>query len=188
MDRMETQRLILRRWRKSDFEPFHRINSNPRAMEFFPSLLTPGQTKDFMARIESGFEEHGFGLWAAELKSDGEMIGFIGLSVPAFNAVFTPCVEIGWRLAPEHWGKGLAPEGAEKALEFGFREKKLPEILSWTSKINLPSRRVMEKIGMSHDPRDDFEHPLRPLDVRLRPHVLYRMKLAEFEKRRLGSD
>ena len=186
MDRIETQRLILRRWRIDDFEPFHRINSDPLVMEFFPSVLTPDQTRAFLARIESGFQEQGFGLWAAELKSSKEMIGFIGLSVPAFKAIFTPCVEIGWRLAPEHWGKGLATEGAKKVLEFGFREKKLPEILSWTSKINLPSRRVMEKIGMSYDPRDDFEHPLRPMDIRLRPHVLYRMKREEFEKLRLG--
>ena len=187
MDRIETQRLILRRWRTGDFEPFHRINSDPRVMEFFPAVLTPDETKAFMARIESGFEEKGFGLWAAELKAGGEMIGFIGLSVPTFKAVFTPCVEIGWRLACEHWGQGLAPEGAQKVLEFAFREVKLTEVLSWTSKVNLPSRRVMEKIGMSYDPRDDFEHPLRPLDVRLRPHVLYRMKREAFEKLRPSS-
>lgn len=149
-------------------------------MQYFPSILSREQTMDLVTKIETGFEKHGFGLWAAELKTTGEMIGFIGLSVPTFEAPFTPCVEIGWRLAKAHWGRGLAPEGAKRALDYAFREKGLAEILSWTSKINFPSRRVMEKIGMVYDPRDDFEHPLRPMAPRLRPHVLYRIKKENF--------
>ncbi len=145
-------------------------------MEFFPSPLTLDQTRSLVSRIGSSFEEKGFGLWAAELKTTGEMIGFIGLSVPAFEAPFTPCVEIGWRLSPTHWGKGLAPEGAQRVLEFAFRELGLPEIVSFTSGLNQKSRRVMEKIGMVYNPRDDFEHPLLPEGHWLRPHVLYRIR------------
>jgi RimJ/RimL family protein N-acetyltransferase len=174
MSNIQTDRLMLRRWRDSDREPFARINADPRVMEFFPAALTRDETDILVDRIEAHFVEHGFGLWAVELRSDCEFIGFIGLNVPRFQAHFSPCVEIGWRLAPGHWGRGLATEGARAVLHQAFIELKLPEIVSFTTFANLRSRRVMEKLGMTHNPTDDFDHPYLSEDHPLRRHVLYR--------------
>jgi len=125
-------------------------------------------------RIEAHFDQHGFGLWAAEIPNIASMAGFVGLSVPNFDAHFTPCVEIGWRLAADFWGRGYATEGAQAALAFGFDVLRLKEIVSFTVPQNLRSRRVMEKIGMTYDPREDFEHPVLPAGHPLSRHVLYR--------------
>ena len=125
-------------------------------------------------RIEAHFAAHGFGLWGAELKREGEFIGFIGLSIPRFEAHFTPCVEIGWRLARDHWGQGLATEGAQAVMECAFGELGLRELVSFTAAGNMRSRRVMEKIRMTHDEADDFDHPALPEGHRLSRHVLYR--------------
>ena len=171
-----TQRLILRRWREEDREPFARLNCDPAVMEFMPALLTRAESDAMVDRIEAHFAAHGFGLWAAELRGTGEFIGFIGLSIPRFEAHFTPCVEIGWRLAQEHWGKGLATEGGQAVVEYAFRDLGLVELVSFTSVGNLRSRRVMEKIGMTHDAADDFDHPVLPEGHWLRRHVLYRKK------------
>ncbi|MCA0315381.1 MAG: GNAT family N-acetyltransferase [Candidatus Melainabacteria bacterium] len=170
---LETERLILRRWRKSDFKPFARMNQDPMVMEFFPRRLDAEQTQALIQRIERGFEEHGFGLYAAELKESGVFIGFVGLSVPSFNAHFTPAVEIGWRLASDQWGKGLATEAATEVMRAGFEDFGLTEIVSMTAVNNLRSRRVMEKLGMQTSPEDDFEHPFVPAGP-LKKHVLYR--------------
>jgi RimJ/RimL family protein N-acetyltransferase len=124
--------------------------------------------------MRSELAERGFGLWAVEVPGVAPFIGFTGLSVPHFEAPFTPCVEIGWRLAREHWGCGYAPEAARAALSFGFERLGLAEIVAFTAAGNARSRRVMEKIGMTHDPADDFEHPSLPAGHRLRRHVLYR--------------
>jgi RimJ/RimL family protein N-acetyltransferase len=171
-----TERLILRRWREADREPFARMNADPAVMEFFPALLSREESDAGVDRVEVGFAERGFGFWAAELRESGEFIGFIGISVPHFQAHFMPCVEIGWRLAAKHWGKGLATEGARRALDCGFGTLRLAEIVSFTSTTNQRSRRVMEKIGMTRDPKDDFDHPLISAGHPLRRHVLYRLK------------
>jgi RimJ/RimL family protein N-acetyltransferase len=165
MDRepvIETPRLILRPWRESDREPFARMNADPRVMEFFPARLSREESDALMDRVRSE-------LLAAELRDTGEFIGWIGLSVPTFEAHFTPCVEIGWRLAAEHWGRGLATEGARAVLA-----RAEGEVVSFTTVGNLRSRRVMEKLGLTHDPRDDFDHPRLPEGHPLRRHVLYR--------------
>jgi RimJ/RimL family protein N-acetyltransferase len=175
-DRIETKRLLLRGWRDADREPFARMNADPRVMEYQPALLTRPESDALVDRIEAHFAEHGFGLWAAELQATGEFVGYVGLAVPRFEAHFTPCVEIGWRLAAEYWGQGLATEGARAALRDGFDELGLNEIVSFTVPENVRSRRVMEKLGMTHDPADDFEHPLLPEGHPLRRHVLYRMR------------
>jgi RimJ/RimL family protein N-acetyltransferase len=174
-DQLETERLLLRRWRPEDREPFARMNSDPRVMEFFPRQFSREESDVSVDRIESHFEKHGFGLWAVELPGVAPFIGFIGLAVPRFEAAFTPCVEIGWRLAAEYWGRGYATEGARAALAFGFETLKLDEIVSMTVPANVRSRRVMEKIGMLHCPEEDFEHPLVPEGHALRRHVLYRI-------------
>ena len=172
---VETERLRLREWRDEDLEPFARMNADPRVMEFFPSLLTPEETAAGMERAREHWARHGFGWWAAELKETGEFIGFLGLAVPGFEAHFTPCVEIGWRLAAEQWGRGLATEGARASLRYGFEELGLKEIVSFTTVSNVRSRRVMEKIGMTRNPADDFEHPGIAEGNPLRRHVLYRI-------------
>ena len=171
---LQTDRLQLRRWRPSDRAPFTRLNADLRVMEHFPALLTPAESAQMMARMEGHFAQHGFGLWAAELRSTGEFTGFIGLNIPTFESHFTPCVEIGWRLAPEFWGKGLATEGARAVLQHGFTALALPEIVAFTVLLNLRSRRVMEKLAMTHNPADDFDHPRLPEGHPLRRHVLYR--------------
>jgi RimJ/RimL family protein N-acetyltransferase len=143
-------------------------------MEHFPAVLTREESDALATRMEDHFEEHGFGRWAVEIVGVVPFAGFIGLSKPQFEAPFTPCVEIGWRLAANCWGHGYATEGARTVLAFGFEVLKLKEIVSFTVPANLRSRRIMEKIGMTYDPKDDFEHPLLPAGHRLRPHVLYR--------------
>jgi RimJ/RimL family protein N-acetyltransferase len=175
-DQLTTDRLLLRRWRASDREPFARINADPRVMEYFPAVLTAEESGILVDRIEAHFTEHGFGLRAAELRSSGELIGFIGLNVPRFETHFTPCVEIGWRLAFDQWGRGLATEGARAVIDHAFGTLRIPEIVSFTSIANLRSRRVMEKLGMTHDPADDFDHPYLAEGHPLRRHVLYRLR------------
>jgi RimJ/RimL family protein N-acetyltransferase len=179
---LNTEHLLLRRWRGADREPFACMNADPRVMEFFPAPLTRLESDALVDRIETHFAERGWGPWAAELRATGEFIGFIGLSVPVFQAHFTPCVEIGWRLAATHWGKGLATEGARAVLDYAFTELRLPEVVSFTTVANLRSRRVMEKLGMTHDPADDFDHPGLREGHPLRRHVLYRLRNAEGAK------
>jgi RimJ/RimL family protein N-acetyltransferase len=180
MSHLDTERLILRRWRDSDREPFARMNADPQVMEFFPAALSRVESDGLADRIEAHFAEHGFGLFAAELRATREFVGYIGLAVPAFEAAFTPCVEIGWRIAADQWGQGLATEGAREVLWFAFGESKLDAVVSFTVPGNRQSRRVMEKIGMTHDPRDDFEHPNLPEGHPLRRHVLYRLRRSDW--------
>jgi RimJ/RimL family protein N-acetyltransferase len=152
------------------------MNADPRVTEFLPTPLTREMSDAMVARVEAHFEKQGFGLWAVEIPGVTPFAGYVGLSTPPFDAPFQPCVEIGWRLSPETWGKGYATEGARAALDYGFATVGLEEILSWTVPANTRSRRVMEKLGMTHDPRDDFDHPLLPGGHPLRRHVLYRIK------------
>ncbi len=149
-------------------------------MEFFPNLLTREQSDRAIERIEAGFARHGFGLCAVELQSDQSFLGFIGLSVPNFQASFTPCVEIGWRLASHAWGKGFATEGAQAMAAYAFNSLKLDSLVSFTAERNMRSRRVMEKLGMTFDPADAFDHPILPEGHLLRRHVLYRLRAQEF--------
>jgi RimJ/RimL family protein N-acetyltransferase len=173
---LETERLILRAWRDADREPFASINANPVVMEFYPACLSRAESDQVADGIENHFRERGFGLFAVQLRHDGTFIGFIGLSVPRFVADFTPCVEIGWRLAAAYWGQGLATEGARAALRYGFETLTLHEIVAFTVPGNARSRRVMEKLGMTHDPADDFNHPGLPEGHPMRRHVPYRLK------------
>jgi RimJ/RimL family protein N-acetyltransferase len=173
---LETPRLILRRWRNSDREPFARMNADPRVMEFFPNTLTAEECNAAIDRLEAHIDRHGFGLLAAELRSTGDFLGFIGLAIPDFQSHFTPCVEIGWRLAAEHWGHGFATEGAQALLDHAFTALALPEVVSFTVPANLRSRRVMEKLGLTHNPAEDFDHPKIPAGHPLRRHVLYRLR------------
>lgn len=184
---LRTKRLILRRWRHSDREPFANLNRDPRAMEFLPTVLSPVESDVLIDRIEKHFRQHGFGLCAAELCETQSPIGFIGLSVPAFTASFTPCVEIGWRLLPSFWGQGLATEGAEEVVRHAFGVLGLESIVAFTVPANLRSLRVIEKLGMLRDSSSDFEHPQVPEGHPLRRHVLYRLRRSHWLARRPPS-
>jgi RimJ/RimL family protein N-acetyltransferase len=172
---LRTERLVMRGWRPSDRAPHAAMNADPRVMEHFPATMTRAESDAFVERMEGHFAEHGFGLWAVEVSGEAELIGFVGLAVPRFEAHFTPAVEVGWRLAAEWWGRGYATEAAREALRFGFDEADLAEIVSFTAPANERSRAVMRRIGMTHDPADDFDHPALPAGHRLRRHVLYRL-------------
>ena len=179
---LETGRLLLRRWKDSDREPFAEMNADPRVMEFFPGCLSREESDRFMDRIETHFDNHGFGLFAAELKAEAKLIGFIGLYVATFQAHFTPAVEIGWRIATPYWNRGLATEGSQKVVEFGFERLHLDNIVSFTVPENVASRRLMEKLGMTYNPADDFDHPKLPEGHRLRRHVLYRLRNPNLDR------
>ena len=175
MIQIKTPRLILREWLDSDLAPFAEMNADPRVMEYFPATLSFTETQELVARFRRHFLEHGFGLFAVELKDSKEFIGFVGLSVPQFAAHFMPAVEIGWRIASKHFGQGYATEAAREVLEFAWEELQLKEVVSFTTESNLASRRVMEKIGMVRDVKDDFLHPKLDENHRLSKHVLYRI-------------
>jgi RimJ/RimL family protein N-acetyltransferase len=171
---LETPRLRLRLWRDEDLAPFAAMNANPTVMRHFLRPLDREQSDAMVARIRGSFASRGFGFWAVEAPGLASFIGMVGLAVPPFEAHFTPCVEIGWRLAPEYWGSGYATEAARAALDFGFFQLALPEIVAFTVPANHRSRSVMERVGMTRSTADDFGHPSIPEGHPLRPHVLYR--------------
>jgi RimJ/RimL family protein N-acetyltransferase len=176
---IETDRLLLRRWTEADRAPFFRLNSDAKVMEFMPKPLSRPESDLLVDRIEDHFRKHSFGLYALELRQDHSFVGFLGLAIPAFAAHFTPCVEIGWRLSANHWGKGLATEAARAVVRHAFEQLKLDALVSFTTPANIRSRRVMEKIGMVHNPAEDFDHPNLPDGHPLRRHVLYRLRSSE---------
>jgi RimJ/RimL family protein N-acetyltransferase len=159
---VRTARLWLRPWRDEDVEPFAAMNADARVMEHFPARLSREETEALVGRLRAHFEQHGWGLWAVEVPGVAPFVGFVGLTTVPFSAPFTPAVEVGWRLAFEHWGLGLA------------------EVVSLTVPSNLRSRRVMEKLGLHRSPADDFDHPRLPEGHPLRRHVLYRLRREEW--------
>jgi RimJ/RimL family protein N-acetyltransferase len=170
MDRLRTERLLLRRWLPQDREPFAALNADPVVMAHFPDVLTRAQSDALVDHIEAGFVQHGFGLWAVE--ADGAFVGFTGLSVPSFEADFLPAVEVGWRLARHAWGHGWATEAATACLEAAFGPLGLREVVSFTAAGNVRSQAVMRRSGMAH--AGAFDHPRLPEGSPLRRHVLYR--------------
>lgn len=176
MTSLATARLLLRPWRESDKVPFAELNADPRVTATLAGSLTREESDSFADRIAAHIAEHGWGLWAIEVKDEAPFIGYAGLSRPRFEAAFTPCIEIGWRLAFPHWGHGYATEAALAVREYAFDTLQLPEIVSFTTAGNRRSRAVMGRIGLAHDPADDFDHPNLGADHPLRPHVLYRLK------------
>ena len=173
---LTTERLILRPWRDEDRAPFAAINADPEVMRYFPSTMSREASDALVERFRERFASRGFAQWAVEIAGVTPFAGFIGLSVPGFEAPFMPSVEIGWRLARACWGKGYATEGPKAALAFGFDRLGLAEIVSFTAVDNHPSRRVMERLGMRRDPSEDFDMPSLPEGHRLRRHVLYRVR------------
>lgn len=171
-------RVLLRSWEARDAEPFAALNADPVVMEFFPAMLSRSDSDAMIARVQAAIDTRGWGAWCLEI--DGTCAGFVGLTPPRFEAHFTPCIEIGWRLAPRFWGHGYVTEAARLALDFGFRQIGLEEIVSFTTVANARSRRVMERLGMRRDPADDFDHPSLAPGHPLRPHVLYRLPAGAF--------
>jgi RimJ/RimL family protein N-acetyltransferase len=184
--RVRTERLLLRTWRRTDLAPFAALNRDPAVMEHFPSMRTRAESDALVRSFRRLWREDGHGPWAVERLEDGAFIGFVGLVTPRFEAHFTPAVEVGWRLAHSAWGHGYATEAGRAALAFGFERLQLDEIVSFTAPANARSRAVMERLGMTHDPADDFDHPRVPAGSPLRRHVLYRLRRADWERARQG--
>ncbi|HEV2426768.1 MAG TPA: GNAT family N-acetyltransferase [Acidimicrobiales bacterium] len=176
-----TARLTMRGFVDADLEPFAALNADPRVMEFFPSTLRRDESDAMVARIVEAWEG-GFGLWALEESATGQFLGFTGFAAPSFEANFTPTIEIGWRLAADGWGRGFATEAATAALAWGAGRLDPPrgEIVSFTASTNVRSRAVMQRLGFTHDPGDDFDHPRVP-EGPMRRHVLYRRALVVTE-------
>jgi len=185
---LHTQRLRLRAWRDEDLPIFAAMSADAEMNRYLLGPLTRQQSDALVARFIEHFQREGFGMWAVEAPSVAGFIGAVGLSVPRYAAPFTPCVEVGWRIAPEHWGKGFATEAAQAALAFGFKELELPEIVALTVPENARSRAVMVKLGMLRTAADDFDHPLVPAAHPLQRHVLYRLSKEDWERaQRLAS-
>lgn len=166
-----TQRLVLRTWRDTDTQPFIKMGLDEEVMQYFPKLLTPGETTEMIGRINHGFIKNGFGLMAVEEKSSGRFIGFTWFSIPKFEAFFTPCVEIGWRFKKDAWGQGFATEAANACLTHGFNVLGFEKIVSFTAAVNKRSENVMKRIGMVYS--GEFNHPkIHPASA-LYPHVMY---------------
>ncbi len=170
---LETERLILRRWRASDQAPFAALNADPAVMRHFLRTLTAEECRAIIGRLQDHFAEHGYGFGAVERKSDGAMIGMVGLGAARFDGPPSPCVEVGWRLARAYWGQGYATEAARAWLEYGFGTLGLAEIVAFVVPANQRSQAVMTRLGMRRDPGRDFEHPSLPEGHLLRPHWLY---------------
>ena len=171
-----TDRLLLRRWREADREPFAELNADPEVMEFFPATLSRAESDAMVTRIEHRMRDNGWGLWALEVtvgEHAGRFAGFTGLARPTWNPAFT---EVGWRLPRWAWGHGYATEAAREALRVGFEELRLDEIVSFTTPTNQRSRAVMERLGMTRDPADDFDYPTIAEGHPLRRSVLYRLQ------------
>lgn len=171
---LSTDRLILREWRDSDLSSLYKMVSDPDVMEFFPSILSEIEAQDFLKAIQEKMNQHGWGMWACELKDTQEVIGFVGLNIPKDDFYFNPCVEIGWRLRKEFWHQGLAQEAAREALKFGFTELNLDKIVAFTTVTNLPSQALMERLNMVKNPQH-FNHPRLAEDHPLAEHVLYEL-------------
>jgi RimJ/RimL family protein N-acetyltransferase len=172
---IETERLVLRPWRDADVDAWVRMNSDPRVMEFFPRIEPVPELEASARRLRDRLERDGYGWWVTVLRASGTFAGVLALQDVPANLPFAPALEIGWRLVPETWGNGYATEGARALLDVAFRQLGKIEVVAMTAAINVRSQRVMERLGMRRDPRDDFDHPRVEAGHRIRPHVLYRV-------------
>lgn len=179
MHELETERLLLRGWRPADRAPFAALNADPEVMEHFPARLSRRESDAMADHIEAHFDREGWGLWAMQERTSGAFLGFTGLARPAFEAPFMPAVEVGWRMARSAWGRGYATEAARASATFAFEALGLEEIVSMAVVANARSRSVMQRLGMTRDPAEDFDHPL-VAEAHLRRHVLYRLTAAHW--------
>jgi RimJ/RimL family protein N-acetyltransferase len=170
-----TPRLLLRPWRDDDRAPFAAMSADPAVMEHFPAVLDRAASDRVIDRLQAHLAARGYTFWAVEAPGVAPFVGFVGLLHQSFAAPWTPGIEIGWRIAREHWGQGYAPEAAAEALRIGFEDVGADEIVAITVPGNAKSRRVMTKLGMTRDGAGDFDHPELPADSPLRRHLLYRL-------------
>lgn len=176
-----TERLVLRAWRADDRTPFAALNADPQVLRFYPATLSEAESDALADRMEAVFKEHGFTVFPVEEKASGRFVGAIGLKPVADIVPIAPAIEVAWRLIPDVWGRGYAPEAARAALDFGFEAHGLTEIVAYTTRANAPSRRVMDKLGMVRDAASDFDHPSLPADHALSRHVVYRLPRSVWE-------
>jgi RimJ/RimL family protein N-acetyltransferase len=181
---LESARLLMRQWRDADLDAFADMCADERVMKYFPDTLSRLESASMIGRIRGHFVEFGFGLWALERKDTGAFIGFTGLSTVAFDAPFVPAVEIGWRLAHDHWGLGFASEAAWTALGCGFGKLELEEVVAFTAELNVPSEKIMQAIGMRRDAQDDFNHPALAEGHPLQRQRLYRITREQWQATR----
>ena len=173
---IETPRLLLRAWRDEDVEAWVQMNADRHVTEFFARNYTREVSEATAAVMREQLDRNGYGWWAVEIRGGAPFAGVIALQTVPFDAPFTPANEIGWRLSVEHWGHGYATEAARAALDYAFDELGWPEVVAFTAASNLRSQRVMERLGMTHDSADDFDHPKIEPGHPLRRHVLYRIR------------
>jgi RimJ/RimL family protein N-acetyltransferase len=174
-----TERLLLRRWTDADLVPFAALNADPEVMKHFPAPLSRADSDALARHADTFLRENGWGLWAVEVSDDGRFAGFTGLTPVRPSLPFAPAIEVGWRLARWAWGRGYATEAATAALRIAFGDLDLDEVVSFTAATNVRSAAVMQRIGMTRNPADDFDHPDLPVRSSLRPHVLYRIARAD---------
>lgn len=179
---LTTPRLRLRQWQDDDREPFARLCADPEVMRYFPSVVSRERSYAVVDVLARPIAERGWGFWAVERRDRGEFIGFVGITVPSHPLPCGPCVEIGWRLAREHWHQGFATEAARESLRFAFEDLALDEIVAYTAVGNAPSRAVMARLHMQCDPREDFDHPAVPVDHPVRRHCLYRLPRSAWRR------
>jgi RimJ/RimL family protein N-acetyltransferase len=178
--------VVLRQWRESDRLPFAEMNADPKVMRFFPRPLTAEESAAAQDKYFAAITERGWNHWAVEV--EGKFAGLTGLAEATFPAPFTPCIEIGWRFRPEYWGRGIAYAAARQAEAYAFRELRLPELFTFTAVLNLPSQRLMERLGFRRDLKGDFLHPRVPEGHPIRPHVLYRKRAEEYSLSLIRSE
>lgn len=182
MIELETERLVLRGWTKEDLLPFFQLNSDPVVMEYFPNLLTEPESNSLANDLQARISENGWGFWALELKENRRFLGFVGLNSPKLDLPFTPCIEIGWRLSKQYWGKGYAGEAAAASMGFAFSTLNSTEVVSFTSRLNVRSASVMTRLGMKNTD-NNFFHPKVPADSPLFEHVLYSITAQQWAER-----
>ena len=175
MATIKTPRLLLRDWQDTDIEPWVAMNLDPRVTEFFPTAYTRERALTEAEHLRRKIDELGYGWWVVEVPGETPFAGVIALQEVPFEAHFTPAYEVGWRFAPEFWHRGYATEGARGALDYAFNTLRWKEVVAMTTALNVPSQRVMERIGMTRDSKGDFLHPAIHKDHRLRPHLLYKI-------------
>jgi len=176
---LESERVLLRQWVKSDISSFIALNSDPHVTRYFPRTFSEQESKGFVAVMSSMIDEHGWGFWAAELKSSKEFIGFVGLNSPRPIMPFSPCIEVGWRLLKQHWGNGYATEAGKLSLAYAFDHLEVNEVVSFTTESNFKSRKVMERLGMENT-GNNFKYPDLPIEHPLSEHVLYKISRAQW--------
>jgi len=173
---LRTKRLILRPWKPDDLEPFSEMNADLKVMAYYASILTREESDALASKIQQDYATRAYGFWAIEIPGIAPFIGYVGLNYWNLEMSFAPCIDIGWRLASSHWGHGYATEGAQEALRYGFEELDLSEIVAMATIGNVRSRRTMERLGMIHNPDENFHHPKLPKDHLLSMRVLYRLR------------